>query len=87
MAKGRKLVKRWKNLGSDVKKPTVYPQDGLRKENELGHEGRITQEEMAGRLAFLTGTKGGMTTWLEGWNQALLLALKSDAVLSKCLPS
>lgn len=26
VAKGRKLVKRWKNLGG-VKKPTVYPQD------------------------------------------------------------
>lgn len=87
MAKERKLVERWKNPGSDGKKPTVYPQDGLRQETELGHEGRIMQEEMAGSLAFLTGMKGGMTTWLEGWNQALLLALKSDAVLSKCLPS
>lgn len=81
------MRKNGKNPGSDGKKPTAYAQDGLRQENELGREGRVIQEEMAGSLAFLTGRKGGMTTWLEGQNQALLLALKSDAVLSKCLPS
>lgn len=46
----------------------------------------MTQEAMVGRLAFLTGMKDGITMWLGGWSRTLLLPLKLDLIVNKCLP-
>lgn len=51
----------------------------------LGQKGRMIQEEMAGRPMFVTGMKGGITTWLGGCSQALLFALQPGPILIKCL--